>query len=99
MSPTTNPTANPTITIQEEPHPPKSDPDGIRPSRGESSFAGGIYNTRSISKASFDRRSRSDAVDVEEGDDNWQTDERRKQVFRGKTLIWHVPFLYRYHLV
>jgi KUP system potassium uptake protein len=80
---------NPTITIQEEPHPAKVDPDGIRPARGESQFAGGIYNSRSISKASFDRRSRSDAADVEEGD-NWQTDERKKQVFSGKTLMWYV---------
>lgn len=87
MSPTT---LNPTITIQEEPHPPKGDPDGIRPFRpGRSEHAGGVYNTRSISKASFDRRTRSDAVDVEEGDDNWHTDDRQKQVFRGKTLLWY----------
>jgi KUP system potassium uptake protein len=79
---------NPTITIQEEPHPAKEDPDGIRPSRGESHFAGGIYNSRNISKASFDRKSRSDAVDVEEGD-NWQTEGRKKQVFSGKTLMWY----------
>lgn len=78
---------NATIKIQEEPHPAKVDPDGIRPTRGESHFAGGIYNSRSISKASFDRRSRSDAVDVEEGD-NWRTEERTKQVFRGRTLMW-----------
>ncbi len=62
---------------------------------GPSNAAGGIYNTRSVSRVSVDRRSAgrpsqdpSSAHDVEEGDD-WRDDGgRRKQVFRGKTLLW-----------
>jgi hypothetical protein len=66
------------------------------------SYAGGIYHTRSISRASVSRRSlsrgphdRSSATaasgnDVEEGD-NWRDDQvKKKQVFRGTTLLWYV---------
>jgi KUP system potassium uptake protein len=61
---------------------------GLRSPVAESAYAGGIYHTRSISRASFDRRSQ--VTDGEDGDD-WQTGlGRTKQVFRGKTLLWYV---------
>ncbi|KAL2021373.1 hypothetical protein VTK56DRAFT_7238 [Thermocarpiscus australiensis] len=65
-------------------------------------MAGGIYHTRSISRALFDRRSGGDisrdpevvpthsACDVEEGDD-WRGEHvKKKQVFRGATLLWFI---------
>jgi len=62
---------------------------------GPSSAAGGVFHARSVSRASADRRSAgrqsqdpSAAHDVEEGDD-WRDDGgRRKQVFKGRTLLW-----------
>lgn len=67
-----------------------------------SSSAGGIYHTRSVSRASLGRQSISQGPhdqssatavsgnDVEEGD-NWRDDHvRKKQVFRGTTLLWYV---------
>ena len=66
---------------------------GSRPGGAESSYAGGVYHTRSISRASFDRRSH--VTDVEDGDD-WQHGlGRTKQVFRGKTLLWYVRLIAR----
>ncbi|KAB5551020.1 potassium uptake protein [Coniochaeta sp. 2T2.1] len=80
------PSVQPTIKIQENLHPVRSATAGLRSSGAESSYAGGIYNTRSISRASFDARSH--VTDVEDGDD-WQHGlGRTKQVFRGKTLFW-----------
>lgn len=74
-----------TIKIQEELHPVRSTTGGFR---SESTYAGGIYHSRSISRASFDRRSQ--VTDVEDGDD-WQHGlGKTKQVFRGKTLLWCV---------
>jgi KUP system potassium uptake protein len=76
----------PTIKIQDELHPVRSETAGARSTGFESAYAGGIYHTRSISRHSFDRRSH--ATDVEDGDD-WQHGlGRTKQVFRGKTLLW-----------
>ncbi|KAB5580288.1 potassium transporter-domain-containing protein [Coniochaeta sp. 2T2.1] len=80
------PSAQPTIKIQEDLHPVRSATAGLRSPGADSSYAGGIYNTRSISRASFDARSH--VTDVEDGDD-WQHGlGRTKQVFRGKTLFW-----------
>ena len=77
---------------------------GLRPGGRTSDhnpLAGGIYRTRShgrsISRGSFDRRHSmshdlmSHAThDVEEGD-NWRDgDAKKKQIFRGKTLLWYV---------
>jgi len=82
------PSAQPTIVFQEDLHPVKSATAGFRSTGGESSYAGGVYNTRIRSRASFDVRSH--VTDVEDGDD-WQHGlGRTKQVFRGKTLIWYV---------
>ncbi|OIW34650.1 potassium transporter [Coniochaeta ligniaria NRRL 30616] len=76
----------PTIKIQEELHPVRSATAGLRSPGAESAYAGGIYHTRSISRASFDRRSH--ITDVEDGDD-WQHGlGRTKQEFHGKTLFW-----------
>lgn len=80
--------AGPTIKIQEELHPVRSATAGLRSPGPESAYAGGIYHARSLSRASFDRRSH--VTDVEDGDD-WQHGlHRTKQVFRGKTLFWYV---------
>jgi KUP system potassium uptake protein len=82
----------PTIRIQEDLAPVKSVNTALRSSGPESSYAGGIYHTRSISRASFDRRSH--VTDVEDGDD-WQHGlGRTKQVFRGKTLFWYAVVSY-----
>ncbi len=86
--------------------------DDLRPVRTESSFrptarnntrhaAGGIYNPRSLSRSSVDRRlsfsrgahdHRADAHSIgetEEGDHDWQANNvRTKQVFGGTTLLW-----------
>ncbi len=84
----------------------------LHPLRTESSFratarpaaqqVGGIYNARSFSRSSADRRlsfargaheHRAEAHSVggaEEGDE-WQPgDIKQKQVFRGTTLLWYV---------
>ncbi|KAK7703277.1 hypothetical protein SLS64_009254 [Diaporthe eres] len=102
-SPPVSPMASgPTIKIAEGAH-----PNQLRRSDSEQRFrplqptdttglAGGIYNTRDLSRVathrsaqriSFDRN--SEAVDVEEGD-NWRDSEQPKvkQVYRGKTLLW-----------
>ncbi|KAK0624841.1 potassium transporter-domain-containing protein [Bombardia bombarda] len=70
----------------------------IRPGAGDeprAGMAGGIYHTRSISRASFDRRSVNRLStdphvdrDVEEGDEWRDGHEKKKQVFRGRTLLW-----------
>ncbi|VBB71956.1 Putative potassium transporter related to N. crassa HAK-1 [Podospora comata] len=63
------------------------------------SQAGGIYNTRSITRASFDRRTAGDisqenggpsnsSDDVEEGDDWRDKHGKTKQVFKGTALLW-----------
>ncbi|KAK0671038.1 potassium transporter-domain-containing protein [Cercophora samala] len=63
------------------------------------SQAGGIYHTRSITRASFDRRTAggisqdnggpsNTSDDVEEGDDWRDKHAKTKQVFRGTTLLW-----------
>lgn len=83
--------AGTTIKIQEELHPVRSATAGIRSAAPESAYAGGIYHARSLSRASFDRRSQ--ITDAEDGDD-WQRGlGRTKQVFRGKTLLWYVLVL------
>lgn len=93
-----------TIKISEGAH-----PNQLRRSDSEQRFpalqpsdttglAGGIYNTRSLSRVathrsaqriSFDRQQQSEAVDVEEGD-NWRDSEQPKvkQVYKGTTLLW-----------
>jgi hypothetical protein len=58
-----------------------------------SGIAGGIYNTRRIRSHSISRTSQDrhleDGFENEEGDD-WRRDDdgKKKQVFRGKTLLW-----------
>lgn len=90
----------PTIKIAESAHPnqlQRSDSEQrfrpLQPS-DTTGLAGGIYNTRNLSRVathrsriSFDRN--SEAVDVEEGD-NWRDSEQHKvkQVYSGKTLLW-----------
>lgn len=94
----------PTIKIAEGAH-----PNQLRRSESEQRFrplqptdttglAGGIYNTRELSRVathrssahriSFDPNSEAN-VDVEEGD-NWRDSEQPKvkQVYRGTTLLW-----------
>ncbi|KAK3694429.1 potassium transporter-domain-containing protein [Podospora appendiculata] len=100
------PALQPTIKIAEDAlHPVRSESSyttGFRPSvRADTQrIAGGIYNTRSLSRASFDRRSASRLShdrrtetshathDVEEGDDWRAGDGKKKQIFRGRTLLW-----------
>ena len=82
--------AAPTIKIAEELHPSKADPE-IQRSRSD---AGGIYNTRSQSRAGLDRRPsfgpKSEAASFGDGDgDDWNRNEpKQKQVFTGLTLAW-----------
>lgn len=97
-----------TIRIADDTH-----PKDLRRSESESRFrpltrtdttalAGGIYNTRALSRtgthhshsrASFDRRRSTDAAvgggDGEEGD-NWRDNEKpkQKQIYKGTTLLW-----------
>ena len=90
----------PTIKIAEDLHPIRSEPSRSRTyARAEtSSLAGGVFNTRSLSRSSAERRSTSRARhdrypdaggDAEEGEE-WQPEQgRTKQVFRGKTLLWY----------
>jgi KUP system potassium uptake protein len=86
--------ATPTVTIADDIHP-------VKPDRRDSVDLGGVYNARSLSRSRRpgDRRrsaSRSsqdgrgeDTGDVEEGDDAWlREDGRKKQVFKGTTLLW-----------
>lgn len=105
-SPPVTPLATaPTIKIAEGSH-----PNQLRRSESEQRFrplqptdttglAGGIYNTRELSRVathrssahriSFDPSSEAAAVDVEEGD-NWRDSEQPKvkQVYKGTTLLW-----------
>ena len=56
--------------------------------------AGGIYYGRHLTRTGAAHRSisgsraRDSNVDVEEGGDWRRDDGRRRQVFRGKTLLW-----------
>lgn len=65
----------------------------IGPSTG---IAGGIYYGRRLSRSTNDRRSisRSRAneskPDIEAGDNWLRNDGRKKQVFKGRTLLWSV---------
>lgn len=102
-SPPISPLATgPTIKIAEGAHPnqlQRSDSEQrFRPLQptDTTGLAGGIYNTRELSRVATHRSSRrisfdrhSEAVDVEEGD-NWRDSEQPKvkQVYRGKTLLW-----------
>lgn len=61
------------------------------------SLAGGIYHTRSISRASFDRsasrvshdrRTETAAHDIEEGDEWREGHGKKKQIFGGWKLLW-----------
>ncbi|KAI0877596.1 potassium uptake protein [Hypoxylon argillaceum] len=74
------------------------DVDAIKPERSEPASLGGVYNTRSLSRtrkpgdrrrsASQDRRT-EDASDVEDANADWlQQDSKKKQVFKGTTLLW-----------
>lgn len=78
---------------------------GVSLQPGGSALAGGIYHTRSharsLSRGSFDRRSTSGfsndlthsvTHDVEEGEEWRDGDEKKKQVFKGKMLMWYVCF-------
>lgn len=87
--------AAPTITIAAE------DDLAIKPAASSSGAPdlGGVYRTRSLtrirtpgsrrtaSRASHERR--SDHLDVEDEDDWLRDDGRKKQVFKGTTLLWY----------
>ncbi|XXG94168.1 hypothetical protein Hte_000420 [Hypoxylon texense] len=89
--------AAPTITIAAD-----DDDLAIKPapsSTGAAPALDGIYHTRSLSRnrrpgsrrtasrASHERR--SEHLDVEDNDDDWLRDDgRKKQVFKGTTLLW-----------
>ncbi|KAI1756485.1 potassium uptake protein [Xylaria castorea] len=82
---------HPSLTIDDDVHP-------IKPERSEPASLGGVYNTRSLSRTrrpSEGRRSTSqdgrgeEPGDVEDGNDEWLRDDgRKKQVFKGTTLLW-----------
>ena len=48
---------------------------------------GGVYNSRSLSRVSS-ARAGSNASDLEDGEDWRRDDSRKKQVFKGTTLLW-----------
>jgi KUP system potassium uptake protein len=87
-------------------HPgPGSDDDvyEIKADHPEPMGLGGVYNTRSLARAHKPvdgRRSGSqdaapdDASDIEDADEGWlREDGRKKQVFKGTTLLWYCsPF-------
>ncbi|KAK3329906.1 potassium transporter hak-1 [Apodospora peruviana] len=81
----------PTVRIAEpQLHPVRSAPAGHSTGVGLSrtaTSAGGIYHTRSISRASFDRFSHA-THDVEEGDEWHDGHVKKKQIFKGRTLLW-----------
>ncbi|KAK3935829.1 potassium transporter [Diplogelasinospora grovesii] len=95
-------TTTPTIKIAEDQlHPVRSTARSDAPGPSPYALAGGIYHTRSISRASFDRplrrsasrvshdrRTEFSAADVEEGDDWRDGQEKKKQIFSGTTLLW-----------
>ncbi len=69
--------------------------------RTDTRLAGGVFNARSHSRSSIDRRlsvsrathePRADARSIgeaEEGDEWQNEDAKKKQVFRGTTLLWY----------
>jgi KUP system potassium uptake protein len=62
----------------------------IKPERAGRTSLGGVYNARSFSrprKASQDGRS-EETGDVEDGNDEYLRDDKKKQVFKGTTLLW-----------
>lgn len=68
---------------------------GQQPDTGSGTgTAGGVYFGRELSRTGAGHRSisrsrtRDSNVDIEEGGDWRRDDGRRKQVFRGKTLLW-----------
>jgi len=93
--------ASTAIKIAEDLHPVKSEP-SFRATRSEALRAGGIYNPRDLSRVSAERRlsfarashehrsSTLPGADTE--GDEWQPnkDVKRKQTFRGLTLLWQV---------
>lgn len=86
-------TTDTAIKIADDLRPVRSESSGYRPTRADvSSLAGGIFNTRSLSRASFDRR--SDRTEFSHGDeegDEWQHGhQKKKQVFKGRTLLLFV---------
>ncbi|XP_044721491.1 potassium transporter [Hirsutella rhossiliensis] len=65
----------------------------LNPTDTSNDHAGGVYYGRDLSRAATDRASlsRSRTLDIEaDGDEggDWRRDGDRKQVFRGKTLLW-----------
>jgi len=101
-TPTLPLTSAPTIKIAEDLHPAaRTESTRFRSAaRAEtSSLAGGVFHQRSLSRSSIERRSLSRASrdrradvggDGEDGDDFRDDEIRRKQVFRGRTLLWCV---------
>ncbi|KAJ9133300.1 Potassium transporter 5 [Pleurostoma richardsiae] len=99
-TPTLPLTSAPTIKIAEDLHPAaRTESTRFRSAaRAEtSSLAGGVFHQRSLSRSSIERRSLSRASrdrradvggDGEDGDDFRDDEIRRKQVFRGRTLLW-----------
>jgi len=91
-----------TIKIADDLHPAKTE-SGFRATRRETLRAGGVYNPRELSRASIDRRLSFGLASHEHrtstlpgGDtegDEWQPndDVKKKQTFRGLTLLWQVP--------
>jgi KUP system potassium uptake protein len=70
--------------------------EGPRPDIGSSTGnAGGVFYGRDLSRTGTGRarisrsRTRDSYIDAEEGDD-WHMDDwkKKKQVFRGRTLLW-----------
>ncbi|WQF84378.1 Putative potassium transporter [Colletotrichum destructivum] len=68
-----------------------------RPDVGSSSgvgVAGGVYSSRDLNRVPSNRRlsravTRDSAADVDESGDDWRRDDgRKKQVFKGTTLMW-----------
>ena len=82
-------TINPSVRIADDPRAISSDGE-FRPTRADMpGVAGGVFNTRSRSRAGSYRSGRGDAGD-EEGDE-WQGgNEKKKQVFKGRTLLLFV---------
>jgi KUP system potassium uptake protein len=72
---------NPSVQITDTPHLPKAE-------TCTSIDVGGVYHTRNLSRVSHERWGEQ-RHDAEDGEDWRRDDGRKKQVFKGTTLLWY----------
>jgi len=92
----------PTIKIADDLRPTRTESGFRATARSDARLAGGIYNPRSHSRSSVERRlsfarvSNDPSAGEREEADEWQPgDIKTKQVFRGTTLLWYDDALRR----